>query len=562
MRLLMTTILLGGLVALVAVLATPAGPAANVTPDPCAPLAAPTGRVIHVDPSQVGQLREIVRDAETGDTIMLADGAYALHGDYLWFDTPGVTLRGASGDREAVILDGHYESSEIITIIADDVTIADLSIRRARTHPIHVSTSGDADVHGTLIYNVHLVDPGQQAVKINQNGNTYPDDGVVACSHIELSDAGRPWVWDINGSCYTGGIDGHQVQGWVVRDNLINGFWCPQGLSEHGVHFWTGSRDTIVERNVLLDNARGVGFGLGSDDGGRTYPDDPCPGVDHAGHFGGVVRNNFILAGRAELFASQAGFDCGVCLAQACGTGVLHNTVYSSQAPFSSIEWRFDDTDAHILNNLVSHNLRDRGGAARLDGNLSGATAGMFVDAAAGDLHLVAGASAAIDQGVDLAAGLCDDDIDGDARPLGGARDVGADEYGAPPPAAVNDLRVRHVVTSTTKMTVTLGWTGPSGAVSGAMSYTLRYAEAPLDAENWAGAQPIPVPFAATPGAAETLTAALPCTGGTNQPTLYFALTTHDTAGRTSTLSNNAFWPRQDLFIPLVHRRNAHLLIR
>jgi hypothetical protein len=186
----------------------------------------------------------------------------------------------------------------------------------------------------------------------------------------------------------------------------------------------------------------------------------------------------------------------------------------------------------------------------------------MFVDAAAGDLHLVAGASAAIDQGVDLAAGLCDDDIDGDARPLGGARDVGADEYGAPPPAAVNDLRVRHVVTSTTKMTVTLGWTGPSGAVSGAMSYTLRYAEAPLDAENWAGAQPIPVPFAATPGAAETLTAALPCTGGTNQPTLYFALTTHDTAGRTSTLSNNAFWPRQDLFIPLVHRRNAHLLIR
>lgn len=37
-------------------------------------------------------------------------------------------------------------------------------------------------------------------------------------------------------------------------------------------------------------------------------------------------------------------------------------------------------------------------------------------------------AIAAIDKGVVLAAGLCDDDIDGDPRPSGKARDVGADE--------------------------------------------------------------------------------------------------------------------------------------
>jgi hypothetical protein len=57
-------------------------------------------------------------------------------------------------------------------------------------------------------------------------------------------------------------------------------------------------------------------------------------------------------------------------------------------------------------------------------GNLDDATAGFFVDAANGDLHLLAAAPAK-GAGAAVPAGACDDDIDGDPRTR---HDVGADE--------------------------------------------------------------------------------------------------------------------------------------
>ena len=396
----------------------------------CPSLPPAVGNVIDVYPSQASQLQSIVLNAFAGDTILLHDGTYNLNGDYVWIRAPGLTMRSASGNRDAVVIDGSYDTTEIITIAASDVTVADLTLKRAATHPIHVTPDfvDTADIENAFIYNVHIVDPGEQAIKINQNGGYYADDGVIACSHIELTDAGRPHV----SGCYTGGVDAHRARGWVIRDNVVEGFWCETGLSEHGVHFWTGSRDTLVERNVLIDNARGVGFGLMQSGDGRVYDDDPCPGADYVGHFGGIIRNNFVFASRPELFSSEYGFDCGICLAQACGTQVLHNTVASTQAPFSSIEWRWPNTDAEIINNLVSHNLQQRDGAvASQAGNLDHASLSLFVDGAGGDLHLAESASWAINRGVPIAGGLCDEDIDGDPRPWGGGRDVGADEvYG------------------------------------------------------------------------------------------------------------------------------------
>ncbi|MBN1979778.1 MAG: hypothetical protein JW918_20480 [Anaerolineae bacterium] len=504
----------------------------------CPPLPGPVGRVVPV--SSVAGLADAVNGALPGDTISIADGAYNLDGVYLRIDVPGVTLRSASGNREAVTLDGNYVTTEIIQIAASNVTVADLTLREAYYHPIHVMSTSDGDVENTLIYNVHIVDPGQQAIKINPaSEGYYPDDGVVACSHIELTAAGRARVWEINGSCYTGGVDAHQAQGWVVRDNLIEGFWCPSDLSEHAVHFWVTCRDTRVERNVLRNNARGVGFGLSASGSGRTYPDDPCPGaVGYVDHYDGIVRNNFVFANDGALFSSEYGFDCGICLWQACGARVLHNTVASTQAPFSSIEWRFDNTDVDLVNNLVTHNLRDRGGDAYLEGNLTGAPLSLFADGAGGDLHLASTASAAIDQ---VAAPIdAPDDVDGDLRPIGSASDVGADEYGIPAPVAVTDLRVTQAVAGTGELTATLRWTAPPDAIT----TTLRYSGDLITAANWDSALPL---ADGLPGSAEVYTAAVPYGGGT----IYFALKTEG-AGGLSHVSNNAFWPRRDVRLPLV----------
>ena len=405
---------------------TPASPASS-----CPALPAPTGNIVDVD--SVQELQNAVNSAAPSDTIRIADGTYNLNGVYLWIDVPGVTLRSASGNRTAVILNGNYNSTEIITVAASNVTLADLTLREARTHPIHVVTSDGSDTLNTLIYNVHIIDPGQQAIKINPSGGGgFTDNGTIACSHIELTDAGRPWIWTINSSCYTGGVDAHQSRDWVVRDNYIEGFWCGSGLSEHAVHFWRGSRGTVVERNELVDNARGIGFGLMTSGAARTYPDDPCPSAEGAyvGHYEGIVRNNFIYASRTALFDSGAGFDCGICLWAACGAQAVHNTVASTQDPFSSIEWRFDVTAVEIINNLTTGLLRDRGGTiTTLAGNLADQNPDLFfMNMGNGDLHLRPDASLAIDQGAALPADLCTDDFDNDPRPVNGVPDVGADE--------------------------------------------------------------------------------------------------------------------------------------
>lgn len=427
---------LTGLLCLALVMCAPTAQAANratippriaAASDFCRPLPPPSGTTVLV--STVSQLENAVNTAAAGTTILAADGSYNLDGVYLRFDTPNVTLRSASGNREAVILDGNYLSSEIIQIVASDITIADLTLREAYYHPIHVMSREDGDTLRTLIYNVHIIDPGEQAIKINPYApaaSYYPDDGVVACSHIELTSAGRP---HIRNNCYTGGVDAHQARNWTIRDNRIEGFWCASGLSEHAIHMWVSCRDTLVERNVLSNNARGVGFGLQESGSGRTYPDDPCPsaGGGYVDHYGGVIRNNFIFANDSSLFASEYGFDCGICLWQACGARVLHNTVVSTQAPFSSIEWRFERTNVTLLNNLVSHNLRDRGGVDVQAGNLQGQPLSLFVDGSGGDLHLASSAAAAINQ-VSAPADVTQD-IDGDPRPVGSASDVGADEY-------------------------------------------------------------------------------------------------------------------------------------
>ncbi len=401
----------------------------NQTDNRCEPLASPTGLIVNV--STVSELVNGVNSAVPNTTILIADGVYDLDGAYLRIDVPNVTLRSASGNREAVVLDGNYDTTEIIQIVRSNVTVADITLREAFYHPIHVSSSDEGgDVLNTLIYNVHIIDPGEQAIKINKAGDgVYTDDGVIACSRIELTDTGRPFI---RNNCYTGGIDAHQSRNWHIRDNHIEGFWCDSGLSEHAVHFWRGSRDTLVERNNLVDNARGIGFGLSTSGNGRTFPDAcPAAGDSYVDHFEAVARNNFISADDEVLFNSNSGFDCGVCVWNACGVEVYHNTVASTQVPFSSIEWRFDNTEALIMNNLVTHSMRDRGGQATVSNNLENQPLSIFVDVSAGDLHLNASAGLAIDQA--SASGSVNEDFDAHPRPVGSAADIGADEFNSQP---------------------------------------------------------------------------------------------------------------------------------
>jgi len=342
-------------------------------------------------------------------TILLNDGTYHLNGRYLRITADGVTVRSAGGKRSAVILDGDYQTTEIFQVVSPNVTIADLTIKRAIYHPIHIMATNGDNVTGSLIKNVHIIDPGQQAIKINPDSghNHTVDDGTITGSLIELTNSGRTKVWEINGSCYTGGIDAHAAAGWKVQDNIIKGFWCSGGLSEHGIHFWSNSKNTLIERNQIIDCDRGIGFGLGS-----------------SRHNAGIIRNNMIYQ---ELDHGYS--DVGIGIESAPGAQVYNNTIFLGHDYPNSIEYRFSSTtDVSIVNNLTNRAITARdGGSADLSHNRTNAQPGWFTECDTGNLHLAKKISTVSDAGA-VIIGLTDD-FDQDSRPQGGGIDIGADEY-------------------------------------------------------------------------------------------------------------------------------------
>ncbi len=398
------------------------GGAGGTTPVDCPALPAATGQVIQVDPSQASNLTDIVFNAPAGATLSLAPGTYAVPG-ILQLRADGVTLRSQTDDASSVVLDGAYAVPEIFQVTASDVTIAHVTITRSVDHLVHAFPPGDgSSISGLRLYGVRFVDGGEQFVKVNPVGDGgWVDDGRVECSSFELTDQGRTQIEPCCGGCYTGGIDAHSTLGWVVARNRFEGIYCDNGgLAEHAVHFWKGARDSLVEGNVIVNCARGVGFGLGGGTGDRVWADNPHGGANLA-HVDGIIRNNFI-------YADIDYFDTGIEAQETREPLILHNTVITPGGAgfFSSIDYRFAITQVVIKNNLTNVITARDGATGDVSNNLEDTPLGYFADAGSGDLHLVDGATDALATGVAHAqAGL---DIDGEAHDPT-TPDLGADEH-------------------------------------------------------------------------------------------------------------------------------------
>jgi hypothetical protein len=377
------------------------GPMPVAASDLCPPLAPSDGPYVTV--STVGELQAAVKAAAAGDTIRIAAGTYPLE-EALWVTQDGVTLRGATGNRDDVILDGGgmltWDLTHVIAIAADDVTVADLTIRNGDEHGVSVQGSDRP-----TLYNLHILDTGYQLVKVNPVGDG-SEDGVLACSRLAYTTTSP--------EDYTNGISAHNAHRWTVRDNTWIRIRTPNNIPAPTILFWSGSTDTVVERNHLINCYQGIAFGNASDD-------------DRPSHSGGMVRNNMITASSPH--------DSLVEMVYATGWLVAHNTVIGVN-PASGLTWlveaRFDGTNGTFAYNLTNMAVINRdGGDATLTGNVTNAQPSWFVDAANADLHVISPTRQVIDRAGALAQVPAD--IDGDARPAGPAPDVGADEYVEPP---------------------------------------------------------------------------------------------------------------------------------
>jgi hypothetical protein len=413
---------------------------ADTEPPPdlgCAAIQPPTpSAIINVGPTDdfVGA----IEGAASGTEIRLAPGTYDVSGgdaaDRINMVTPGITVIGTTGNADDVVFDADYSTEELFYIQASDITLAHFTIKELGEHAIHASGPQDTIIDNLWMHNLVIQDNSAQQIKVTFTGTGYVDNGILECSEVVFTATGRANVEPV---CYTGAIDVHGGLDWIVRNNLIQGFWCATGLPDPAIHFWNGSRNTQVYRNVLIDNCRGIMFGgFAASEPARVYDPDPYPG-DDLHHIDGLIANNFIAWNDSGLSASANGMDSGIQCEECKRVDVYNNTLAGTfGAGVSAIEVRYAVSEADLINNLTSEGTstdwveRDSGTITTDTTNVSNISESVyFVDTDIGDLHLTASATLALNAGT---TGYVTDDIDGDVR--ANPPEVGADEYlGSPP---------------------------------------------------------------------------------------------------------------------------------
>src|SRR5215510_3060346 len=127
---------LSGLLALSLPAATYAQTGPYCPPYPSSPLFRPRLRQVPANPTNwIAR----IEGALSGDEVLLADGTYDL-GQYAVQITVPITVRGASGNRDAVVIrgPGYGTPAEGLMIHAANVTVADLTITGMRFHAISI----------------------------------------------------------------------------------------------------------------------------------------------------------------------------------------------------------------------------------------------------------------------------------------------------------------------------------------------------------------------------------------------------------------------------------------
>jgi hypothetical protein len=394
-------------------------------------------RIVNV--STEPQLQSAMGYLQSGDTIVLANGTYTLSNTLYVNGKSNVTIRGASGCDNVVLVgkgmdNANYGGVEFgIWTNATNTTIAHLTIRDTYDNAIILNPPASSP----HIYSVKLINAGSQFIKSNPlnpgpNG-TGVDNAVVEYCWFEYLN-GPPTTDHGSGVGYFNGISAHTVHNWIIRGNRFKNLHNPDTaayLWNPAVLMWNYSTNTITERNVFINVDRAIAYGLLLQSNGYD-------------HQGGVIRNNFVYEQPGLFSASRkSGSDGAIIIWDSPYTLVYHNTVLTSGNLNHAIEFRFaQTTGTEARNNLADADIYLRESAsAALSGNALSATSSLFVDPANADLHLKSSASVAIDKAATLSA--LTDDIDGQKRPYGAAYDIGADELY--PPAVVPPANLRLV---------------------------------------------------------------------------------------------------------------------
>lgn len=248
----------------------------------------PAGDVIRV--KTVDELLKASNDAKPGSTIFIADGHYMLP-RYFDLRADNVTLRGESGDRHKVVLDGAASRhGELVGITgASGVTIADLTVQNAKWNGIKINSNLGAEratVHNCVIHNVWQRGIKAPAMPKSQGDKGPRDSTIRYCLFYndrpkQFSDDETDTAKTFNGN-YIGGIDAKNTVDWMITDNVFIGI---QGRTREGrgcIYISENGRGCRIERNVFLNCDIAIALG------------NPSLGYSTLQAIDCVARNNFV----------------------------------------------------------------------------------------------------------------------------------------------------------------------------------------------------------------------------------------------------------------------------
>lgn len=408
---------------------------AEAAPAPGSAPALPLTGIRIVSVATEPQLQTAMLNLRNGDTILIADGTYNLTSTLYINGRNDVTIRGAAGSTNVVLLGRGMDNTNYgnvpfgIWSNGTNTTVAHLTIRNTWDNEI-IFNSG---AQSPLVYCVRLLDSGSQFIKSNPTDVTNGigvNNGLVEYCWFEYT--ANPPGNHGTGAGYFNGISAHAAQNWIIRGNLFKNLHNPDSaayLWNPSVLFWRHSANTVTEQNIFWNVDRAVAYGL----------DNTTPYFDHSG---GLIRNNFVWLAPGFMSTSRTASSDGSLIAwNSPGTQVDHNTVLLNSNESYAVEFRFSTTtNCFGRNNLSDAPIHLRDSAmASLVSNLSNAIPAMFVNPTVADLHLLASATNAIDKGITLSS--ITNDFDGDRRPRGARSDIGADEFTTNAPPLILNFR-------------------------------------------------------------------------------------------------------------------------
>jgi nitrous oxidase accessory protein NosD len=378
-------------------------------------LPAPSGDILSV--ATVEELYAAAEHVRPGGTILVADGYYEMR-EPLEIKTDRVALRGASGRREKVILDGGNRGELVRITACSGVTVADLTVQNVQWNGIKINS--ETGVQKLTIYNCLLHNIWQRAVKgvkvpakdrerIRPSGfrvqyclfwNDHPK---------QFSDDSADTDQNFRGN-YIGGIDVMYPRDWVISDNVFIGIHGRTDEARGAVFLWQDVQNCVVERNIIIDCDSGICLG------NSFRPEDitiHCTGC--------IVRNNFITRAHENGILADYTKDCKI----------LNNTIYDPESPLGRLIRVVHDNDGLLVaNNLVcGPPIRiESQSRITLRNNLEKDLSAALSDPAHGDLRLTDRALEAINRAVSLPE--VTEDID--RTPRGPRPAIGAYEFQRP----------------------------------------------------------------------------------------------------------------------------------